>query len=247
MVSAFPEPFDSLVKAVHIQGDGNPSEAEGQAQGRRDGFADQETGDQSDARRELHEHTACRNRDAFDAGRKEHHRNGRDDARRRQEQPLPALESPDSPHAMIFAEGDEQQGQGHHGKGFDEDRNLAVQADFLFQHAVYRPTQADEERQPGDDAVQAEGQDQAGSGDDDGQFLDRPQPFMEDQTTKEDEDDGIDEIGQAGLEDEALCRGVNISPPIQGDKDAGPGNIRPLPALLSDPFQVGQELFLQYQ
>ena len=107
MVSAFPEPFDSLVKAVHIQGDGNPSEAEGQAQGRRDGFAAQETDDQSDARREVHEHTACRNRDAFDAGRKEHHRNGRDDARRRQEQPLPALESPDPKDSIIIANGDD--------------------------------------------------------------------------------------------------------------------------------------------
>ena len=102
-------------------------------------------------------------------------------------------------------------------------------------------------RQMKNDAVQAEGQDQAGSGDDDGQFLDRPQPFMEDQATKEDEDDGIDEIGQAGLEDEALCRRVNIRPPVQSDEDTGPGNIRPLPALLSDPFQVGQELFLQDQ
>ena len=247
MVSAFPEPFDSLVKAVHIQGYGYPGEAEGQAQGRRNGFAAQEADDQGDARREVHEHTACRNGDAFDAGRKEHHRNGRDDARRRQEQPLPALESPDSPHAVIFAEGDEQQGQGHHGKGFDEDRNLAFQADFLFQHAIRRPGQADEERQPGDDAVQAEGQDQAGSGNDDGQFLDRPQPFVEEESAKEDEDDRIDEIGQAGLEDEALCRGVNIGSPVQGNEDTGTGHVRPLPALLPDRFQIGQELFLQYQ
>lgn len=132
-------------------------------------------------------------------------------------------------------------------KGFDEDRNLAFQADFLFQHAIRRPGQADEERQPGDDAVQAEGQDQAGSGNDDGQFLDRPQPFVEEESAKEDEDDGIDEIGQAGLEDEALRRGVNIGSPVQGNEDTGTGHVRPLPALLPDRFQIGQELFLQYQ
>ena len=67
---------------------------------------------------------------------------------------------------------------------------------------------------------------------------------MEEEPAKEDEDDGIDKVSQAGLENEALRRRVDIGPPIQGNEDAGPGNIRPLPALLPDPFQVGQELFL---
>ena len=67
---------------------------------------------------------------------------------------------------------------------------------------------------------------------------------MEEKAAEKDEDDRIDEIGQAGLENEALCRRVNIRPPVQGNEDTGPSNIRPLPALLPDPFQVGQELFL---
>mgnify|MGYP007082344420 CR=1 FL=1 len=111
MAFTFTKPLDSLVKAVHVEGDGYPGEAEGQAQGRRDSFTAQKSDDQGDARREVHEHTARRYGDAFDAGRKEHHRNGGDDARRRQEQPLPTLEGSDSAQAMPLAEGDEQPGR----------------------------------------------------------------------------------------------------------------------------------------
>ena len=111
MAFTFTKPLDCLVKAVHVEGDGYPGEAEGQAQGRRDSFTAQEADDQGDARREVHEHAARRYGDAIDAGRKEHHRDGRDDARRRQEQPLPTLEGPDSAQAMPLAEGDEQPGR----------------------------------------------------------------------------------------------------------------------------------------
>ena len=110
MAFTFTKPLDCLVKAVHVEGDGYPGEAEGQAQGRRDSFTAQEADDQGDARREVHEHAARRYGDAFDAGRKEHHRDGRDDARRRQEQPLPTLEGPYGTQAMPLAEGDEKQG-----------------------------------------------------------------------------------------------------------------------------------------
>ena len=111
MAFTFTKPLDCLVKAVHVEGDSYPGEAEGQAQGRRDGFAAQEADDQGDARREVHEHAARRYGDAFDAGRKEHHRDGRDDARRRQEQPLPPLEGSYGTQAMPFAKGNEQPGR----------------------------------------------------------------------------------------------------------------------------------------
>ena len=110
MAFTFTKSLDCLVKAVHVEGDGYPCEAEGQAQGRRDSFTAQKSDDQGDARREVHEHAARRYGDTFDAGRKEHHRNGGDDARRRQEQPLPPLEDSHGTQAMPFAKGDEKQG-----------------------------------------------------------------------------------------------------------------------------------------
>ena len=155
---------------------------------------------------------------------------------------MPAAEDANRTDTVGLTEGDEGQGQGDHRKRFDKDRYLTVEDDLLFNHAVRRPSQADDKGQPGNDAVDEKGQGQSKACHDNGKPLYGPQFLPKEDASKEYEDDGIDKIGQTCLQNEAPRRRINVRTPIKskgglmigthnyrgvlGDVDVDSANIR---------------------
>ena len=70
---------------------------------------------------------------------------------------------------------------------------------------------------------------------------------MKNQAAKKDDHNGIDEISQTCLEDEATGHGVDKRPPVEGNEQAGTGYIRPLLPLMAKPCQIGQEMLVHDQ
>lgn len=70
---------------------------------------------------------------------------------------------------------------------------------------------------------------------------------MKDKATKKYDDNGIDEIGQTGLEDKAAGHGIDKCAPVECNEQTGSAYIGPLLSLMAKTCQTGQQVFLHNQ
>lgn len=187
----------------------------------------------------IHEYAGQGDAGFLDAAGKEHQRHGGHHAAERQQRQFRSGEGAIRRETGELGVDDEPQRQRQHGEGLHADGHLALGLYPLFQRPVQGKAQPDDHRQIRHAAVQHHGVHHPDKGQRHGHPLHGAEPFLEDERSDDDGEQGVHVVGKAGLQNAAGGHREDVDAPVHGDEQAA---AEVEPALLFIPQDGGHHL-----